>query len=879
MTKNGAQFLVHPLFGGEYEPVVSVELDGQYELVNINISLLSRLVERWKRRANAVAEENDCMYVNPTLIAAISVGQVYEGTVPLLQCSDVQSDFSWWEKFLIRRAFKFRRADLNYEDDGNDALSKLAAQATSAIKDDLPHDFEIIYKQLRDTHKTMISVSEISDNAGTPFNLADVSVEDFVPRSYARQWTEHYYPIFVVATDVLDKNTTYFRTVCYFANHLCSHITWNTRSYVSLSDIISVQATLDYRLDKWWKTARDRHVDVTAPNELNAYDANIHKNALEDLIGGWESLLEYSLSIKADRIDDWQEYKALFLGFEAHLAGSITNTARAVVSKNKVAADIWVDHLLRWLKKSRGIRYDEMSLHQLTESQHVICDATLLDLDWQEAKDKFVAHGDNNSIPEGEVTPKMLFAIIKLNMWRDGCMVLAGFLLKWARRDIDKETDNLSESTLYTLIKSNNSDYSPAYGSSDPNFDPDHSQVFRSAKDSYLGFLRIYKGDSWGDKTYAYRLTGIADRIEGLGRSPRISGRVYSMSGDNLVSIRVLMLHLVLAHRPVTWSPHGLEQLMGEDASIATHLQSILEQCVKQLNEANYKKIQDILNVSRDIADKPEIYENFKETVTALRDIISEFRTEEIRSADINQNTINEIEQNVAENVFDESKAGFPFSHFADLELIKTEEELVPLNLLFSEVPKTAVVNNSSEEFPFELHYDAVQKYLVSRLMVDVLQEARQQNQLSVQEFKDTDGLASQIIEFEKTMKEPVIVAELRGSQKILFDWRRRKEQGEENVPVKISRADKYQDDRQYLFDINSIPSFRVNAELGGLLMFPQAMLAKLTLRKFENDFPIQISFEQDKNDPWNGTINYHWERKVELSDDDLQIVQFVKAK
>ena len=873
MTKNGAKFLATSLYRDEATPAVSIELTGQHELVNINISLLLQIAERWKRRTNAAAEENDSLYDNPTLSVAISVGEICAGAVPLVECSEVKSDFSWWEKFLIRRAFKFRRVDLNNEHDGNDTFTKLAARATSAIKHDTPHEFEIIYNQLTSVHKSMISVSETSDNAGTPFNLAEVNLGW---TSYARQWTEHYYSIFVAATDVLDKNTTYFRTVCHFAYRFCNYIVGNTRSYASLSNIISVQAILDECLDKWWKTARDKRVDVTAPNELNAYDANIHKNALMEFIGGWETLLEYSLGSKTDRIDDWREYKALFLGFKAHLAGSIVNTARAVISENKVASDIWVDHLLRWLKKSRGIRYDEMSLHQLTESQHVICDATLLDLDWQEAKDKFIAHGDNNSIPEGEVTQKMLFEAIKLNMWRDGCMVLAGFLLAWARRDTDKKTDNLSELMLYRLIKSNNPDYSPAYGSSDPNFDPDHSQVFRSAKDFYLSFLRIYKGDSWGEKTYTRHLTKIADRIERLERPSQISGRIHTRRGDNLKHIQVLMLHLALANQSVKWLPEGLEQL---DSDVTTHLQSILEQCVEQLDIAKHKKIQDVLNVSRDTADKSEIYENFKETVTALRDTISEFRTEEIRRADVNQNTINEIEHNVTENVFDESKAGFPFSHFTDLELIKTEEELVPFNLLFSGFPKTSVVNNSSEEFPFAQHNDAVQKYLVSRLMVDVLQKARQQNQLSVQEFKDTDDLARQIIELEQTMEEAVIVVERRGSQKILFDWSRHQRLGHEGVPVEISRTDKYQNNRQYLFDISSIPAFRVDAELGGLLMFPQAMLAKLTLRKFENDFPIQISFEQDKNDPWNGTLNYHWERKVELSDDGLQIIQFAKAK
>ena len=609
MTKNGTKFLVHPLYGGAGIPAVSIELNGQYELVSINISLLLQMTERWKRRTNAVVEAQDSSNENPTLAVAISVGQNYEGEIPLLQCIDVKPDFSWWEKILIRRAFKFRRADLNNEDDGNDALSKLAAQATSAIKDDMPHDFETIYKQLRDIHKTMISVSETSDNAGNPFNLADVSVDDFMPRSYAHQWTEHYYPIFATATDALGKDTSYFRDVCGFANHLCSHIIWNTRSYVSLSDIISMQATLDYRLDKWWKTARDKRADVSAPNELNTYDANIHKNALKDFIGRWERLLEYSLSSKADRIDDWQEYKALFLGFEAHLAGGIVNTARAVVSKNKVAADIWVDHLLRWPKKSRPIRLHEADLYYPTASQHIICDATLLDLDWQEAKDKFIAHGDG-SFTEDRVTQKMLFETIKLNMWYDGCMVLAGFLLDWAKRDIDKETENLSKSTLDTLINSNNSD---------------HSQLLRNAKDSYLGFLRMYKGDSWGEKTYTRRLTKIADRIEHLKNPPpthRISARTRR---NTLESIRVLVLHLVLANHSVKWQPEGLEQL---DSDVAVHLQPILEECVKQLNETNYKKIRDILNVSKDTADKSKIYENFKETVTALRDTISNPRAD-----------------------------------------------------------------------------------------------------------------------------------------------------------------------------------------------------------------------------------------------------------
>lgn len=846
---------------GKGKPSVSRHLNGRYELIDINISLLRRIAERWKKRNFEAAEEGVVSYVSPFLLLSISVGQICEGETVLLHTERAKSDLTKIEKLLAKRAFTFRRVSIDRGNEGDDIIETLSKQAAQAIKNDASSDYEIIYDRLMSTQKAMLSIGETNDSNNQPFNYAELGLGW---RSYAEYWAIAHEPQFLAATDTLKKNKSYFRKCCYLAYRLCNHTLWNTQSFVGMKESINMQANLHYRLDSWWQKSCDTNDiehNMYQPATTNITDGQIHDDALKRLIEGWEAVLERSLGRKIDDVDDWRQLSKLFDGFQEHLTSSITSTARAVISGNERAVDIWIEHLRRWPSTSDGIIENKVLADLFNVGQSILCNSDRFNEDWVTAKQTIINAGNHN-LAYRELTPRNLFNVIKKNLWQDGCMILCAFLLKWASEKSISENKNLPLKALGGLI----------------------GVYKRSAKKTYTGFLRSHLRDSWDNGTYPNRLEDISRRILYLLRDNQIAGRIYSDAIPvPLKHIRLHLLYLALACNDVKWIPKELDAILANnDAS--SHLQHVLNQCFEELNEVPNLNLIKKLSPDPDDEALQKTWTQFRETVNELRRIISISRDEAIRDAPISSSALSDIANTISKNVFDQTKASFPLSQFSKFDWATDSDQLEPFDLKKNSFPKTDIIKDPTSEFPADWHHDVVEQYLSSWLMRDVFVSAKEASCLKKISYQNDNELAERICRLENKFddKQLFIVAEFHGSQSILFDWREQlssyNQNKRENLSdIKISRNEKFENDRNYIFNINSLPAFRVNAELGGLLVLPKDLLKKLILKRFENDFPIRISFDEDENDPWHGILTYHWERKVELSDDEnLQIYQFV---
>ncbi len=865
MTENAAKFIINRFMVSEGKPVVTRTLAGEYEVADINVSLLKAIAERWKARNFEERVEGVSSYDSnpPTLFLCVSVGQVYEGATPLLRVRNAKKDLSRFERFLAKRAFKFKRASVDSKNNGGDMIESLSEQVVQAIRNDAPSDYEGIHNQLLATHKDMLSVGETKDENGNPSNFAELYAGW---QSYATHWVRSYNSQFKAATDGLASNSEYFEDCCYFAHHICNHVLWRTESYVGLVDALKMQASLDYYLDAWWNNACDRHNithGIYAPTKANPTDATNHKNALKCVIEGWEGVLKRSLDMKADAVKDWKQLGRLFEGFEAHLNESITNLARAVVSGNEVAADLWLEHLHIWPERSSAIQ--GMLESSLTDSQLMLCNSDRLSEDWETARRKIIAD-DTVALVLQELTPQNLFDVIKDNLWHDGRMVLCAFLLQWATASNEKEEsrdNSLIIRTLRGMLESRG-----------------------SARSIYLGFLRSNLRNVWDRESYPSKLENIGHRIIELSEEEKVTGRVYTVAiPAPLEHIRHQILRLALAHGDVASMPNDLDDILA-DKDTASRFSHVLTQCSENLTENPNVEHLKMLNPDNTEVQLKDKYEQLRVTTKNLLSIISVSRDKAIQSAPINENALAAIVQSVSETIFNPEDGHFPLNQFTNFVQVASDDGLEPFTLNHAGFPKSAIIQEPTVNFPIDLHQDAVRQYVSAWLMVDVLSAAMKRDGFQKIEYTSDTELISEFLNVTADIADEdiFIVAEFKGSQDILFDWRKRfspyfSEETDHASGIEVSRDETFKDDRNYLFSVNSIPAFRVNAKLDGLLIVPKSLLAELTLRTFENNFPIQINFAEDETDPWHGTLSFHWERKVELSDDDnLKLYQFTQT-
>ncbi|GEM_PF-6322261 len=70
---------------------------------------------------------------------------------------------------------------------------------------------------------------------------------------------------------------------------------------------------------------------------------------------------------------------------------------------------------------------------------------------------------------------------------------------------------------------------------------------------------------------------------------------------------------------------------------------------------------------------------------------------------------------------------------------------------------------------------------------------------------------------------------------------------------------------QHYMYDINSAPLYNARALSGGTIVLPRELLDELSFKKMEYGLPVEVTFTEDEETAWEGSLIYHWEWTTKL--------------
>jgi hypothetical protein len=769
--------------------------------------------------------------------------------------------------------------------DSRKSLEVLTEHAVLTIRQLDEGMFDEVFEELIDLHSLLLTLGETKDNKGTPLNYAIIEASWFGTRLHD-EWARAYKNVFEEAISVLNENAHFFSKCSYAAYYLAPDILRNP-SATGLNSIIRMQGYLWFRLNEWWEKICEKQGKMHGlenPEKLTPPSSKTHNRALKDFIQGWEKLHSYVLANHIKDVDEWEKYKNLFQAFDEHLNSTLLFLGRSVLSGNQESAYYWADCLIRWNSNSQPLNQDN-DFWLIGRSQQALITPALLEKPWNEVENLIRA---NSEFPDQTVSQKTLFSKMLQNYWQDTCFILNDFLLLWAKNTESPEK-TLAADVIKKLIEGQTIDDADVHG----------KKTFVENFDDYLSsFIRRNTYHRWNKGTYGGMLSAVADRIDRLTEREMISGRVYSSVGSSIektyeTDIVLGVLKADLSIEAVATTLGKYKKLLDQE-EVADNLRQEIEQKLKEMDGVRkwlekYTAIYNFILLpnkkKEDLEDDNKAVGEIDKSIPApfasrlntlesalvkLLEAVKNVRSTRVRNSPVSQQKLYKMAEEASAKAFSKETADFPVSLFKDVEWVT--EPLIEFNLRHNNFPKGHLTEPPMDHTHFtgDWHHDAVTSRLYPYLVFDIFNEAKAGNLIEEVSVNSEDEYAGKLVEISNTLKEqgltPILIAENFRTPKWILDWEHASWRRDKVLPegVLIERKEK-RHRGGYLFDICNTPLYEGRALVGGTLIFPVELLAKVKFRQLSTGYPVEVSFEENADDPWHGTLTYHWERAVEL--------------
>lgn len=855
---------------------ICIHLQRPMILSDINLNLLKFAIKSWKKR-NIKPEitTSEQSLKQPIIFFPLCLGGEYQNNVALCRISNGLS-LSSAERFAVKHAFIFTPAtDEITQINSCKSIEILIEHISITIHQLNESLFNTAFSELIKLHSLLLKLGETTDNNGNPINYAIVESNWFGTQLH-NEWARKYLPLFDASLTVLEKNDSFFGKSSYAAAYLAKEINKN-QSLTGLDSITSMQGCLWFKLNDWWERTnkqleRNHNAGKAFTSDVNF--ERLHKNALQKFIQGWEHLLKFDLRAFIGKIPSWNSYKILFRSFNEHLSSTILFLGKSVLSGNQEAAYYWTDLLIHWRNYSQPSD-ENFNYLFLTSAQEILITSSLLDMPWDEVESLIQSHSQNSthSIPQ-----QTMFSIILKNYWQDCCFILSNFLISWCTALIPNKL--LSIDIIKRLIEGTTIDDSDTF---------DKGIFFETQEQFIISFIRrnLNKG------SYQGTLIRLIEKIEQLSEPERFSGRIYSSSriaGETNYDTELLLATL----RPNNYS-NDLESLKDLLAShdLAYQLENITDQFIKYYeknNVENYKTIFDAISKHEDnneisydnetdntskiknANNKQLILEDslnkVGETLYRLIKIIRSVRLAQIKNLSISSDKLIDIEDKASYKAFNKRTANFPVALFNKTKLL--DKPLIEFKLKYEHYPKGQLTIPPMDHtiFSDDYHHKEVSSRLYAYIIFDILHEAKKVNVLKELSASSEDDYAEKLIQISNDLisqkLNPIIIID--NTHQFIYNWKRTLWDTKNQMPKGINISKKENKfTKNYMLDLNDIPVYKSNANTKNSIIFPLESLNTLKFRQFKNGYPVEVTFDENPDNPWDGTLTYLWERKVEL--------------
>ena len=866
---------------------VKTKFSRKMVLTDVNVKILRALVNNWKKR-NSLFLTNE-QENNVTLFFPLVLGQSYHGAVTLLRSNGIEkktSFFTYIEKLAVRYAFKFSHHSntISSKLNSTDLLRMLAEFSILSIKQNNKSTFDERFEQLITVHKNLLQAGKIESNNNI-VNFCEINSTYF--SSLYQEWNDIYSDIFKESIYLLGQSPRFFRKCTYYINKLYSE---NDISVISLKGTISQQGRLWFDLNEWWEN------NIREKSEKNRLShqplSTIYTDALKEFIGMWENVYKFILVShaeeveKADNINTWNVLKNLFQGFEEHLTSTILFLTKSVLSRNKEAAEQWVEHLLCLYDRELPTNSRNQNYTYEIENNKsilVLLTTTLLEQSWEEIeKTIFVCLQNNGS----NITPKILFFYILKNYYQDAYIILTDFLLLLAV-DSKNSEEHLAIDIVQKLLNIKNNYTSMGFNK---------GTLIKDFEDYFASFIRRSSYHHFNKKEYGAKLDTLAQRIESAMEEKRIPSRIYSYIGSSIEKSYEAdaIISAIIAQPRGNIIIGRYEELFSQNENIARSIVNALETRITTINKIEHTKYTSVYNTivekepeekvkySTDNEDRENLIEEMvvlpvqplidklnivKNALNELLELANTVRTNRIRTLPQSEIKLKKIAEEASSKAFNKETADFPVILFKHVELVTEALEKFKLRLI--DFPKGNITEPQMEFIDFGgQHCEAVSLRLYQYLIINILQEAKKLKIIEEIPVTTESEYASNIIKLGAAIKNkglsPILIAETYNTPEWIDKWasaiwNQNIKWPEGIVITKKQRAN------SYMLDVCDIPLYVGYAMTKGTLLLPEEILSKVKFRKYKSGYPVDTTFENNENDPWKGTLTFHWEMEVEL--------------
>ncbi|BEV12080.1 hypothetical protein ATDW_25760 [Asticcacaulis sp. DW145] len=861
-------------------------------LTDVNVTLLDWVAENWyARNTREVSLENQGLYApRPTLQFPLVIGRNYEGDVTLSKILNHGTDLTIFEKLCVKRAFTFRRSTKRPDAilSTQQGMAILAEQALQAMASGQLQVFNYIFEQMTSLHSELLQFGESIDNVGKPTNYGLVH-DDNQNGTVERAWNFSYRRLFEEAVNLIEREPHYFSKLSFVSTRVVPSL-FALPSLTGATSTIDYQGYLWYRLNGWWeRTAETQRLPHGAnqPAILLEPLAGVHFKSLRDFIGGWEALLQYHIRPEIERRELWAEKVKLYPILAEQLSETALYVARAVVSGNRVAAEHWIDAMLRWCGNTLPMSVNQ-HLYDLNLSQKVVLGPQTITQSWAEVEAKLMSLSD---FQKPNFTVTSLFANLVYNMWQDTCFVLSGFLVQWAGLG-DAVGATLSLQAAKQLF-----DRRTVGGEGDDG--PDEHFYSRQA-DFVASFLRRNSIREWALDRSVPGFWRLAEQFDQLTREPMLAGRVYTFAGRTVgatLASDLILGSLRMERQPLDFTSifERLPQWLTDDSE-ALHLKDRLSAITADLDAIDVEGLLPVFNFLHQPV-QPDAPANeitpevplelprvapaqavFTDRLAAFRGLISSletrivaYRRERIGDAPISDRKLDDLARKVAGEVFDYDEDTFLGTLFgpvvystADLEEVRIQD--------WTNFPKGVITDPPLDQVAGSdgILVSWAAARVKARALGQLLEQKQAANLDEVRSVANGGELAEVILAAAENLRgrnlTPLILI---GSGEVsgwVREWSNASYRPNSVLPAGIVvERPQHRSQNGNTYNLSSIPVFSTGSNLDGVWVLAREAFKRLKItRTSEADIPIKLIFTPDPDDPYHGTMQTRWRQGID---------------
>lgn len=429
-----------------------------------------------------------------------------------------ESEIGWFIKFLIRRAFKFKKIKRKNELSVLDLLKDLKSEVLQALNTSRKEDFKESLDELVDFIVTLISASSVSRiNYST---IRDSSQHIFA-RSEFSNWFKILEEISKPICDKIDQDPAYARELVYLPRKILYRLDSDTPSEIKLYVIKMFYGVFIHTSEWWSRTLENQGLSVhnsCEPALLSPPYSGTYKDLIRLFIGHFEQAKNTAIIPMNDRQLSWQEYQRLFNDLASHLEINSRILFRAINNGDKVGVKYSMDTLLKWYSQIAN-KFDSHGIYRINNKDFV--HNGLVVLSWDELTNEYDLFDKGVEI---SVAQKGLFLAVCRNYWKDTCSVIL-YLLYDMHKTCNSDKVELLSYVYEGIINGNHplkddgsirNPEKPVIGFND--------LLNSMIRQNYSGFM--------GAERYGAILDSLIDKLKPNRVSDLIVGRVSSSWGD-----------------------------------------------------------------------------------------------------------------------------------------------------------------------------------------------------------------------------------------------------------------------------------------------------------------------------------------------------------